>query len=170
MDQELTKQLQALFLETSRGAARNKMYALRAKKEGNLGLAALFTAISLSEDAQARRFLVQLRGQTGNSSTNILKSFTEEIPTTITLYEAAAQQAENCRDKAIHSACSQSARVQRMHLSLNKKLERKMASPENTSDSSYHICRFCGFIMEGQAPETCPICTAPTSRFTEIKQ
>ncbi|MDO8946943.1 MAG: hypothetical protein Q7U88_07270 [Desulfocapsaceae bacterium] len=166
MDKQLQKQLEELFLAMTRGAARKKIYALRARQEGNKALACLFAAISSSESAQAARFLIQLRGQTGSNEQNCSLAFTDEIPASITLYEKAAGQAGDVHDKAIHSASSQSVRVQRMHLNLKKKLERK--SQDKESKVSYHICQFCGFIMADKAPENCPICTAPASRFQEI--
>lgn len=170
MNQVLREQLQSVFFETSRGAARKKIFALRARKDGNTALAALFSAISLSESAQARRFLLQLRDHCGNTTANCDQAFTEEIPATISLYETAALHAETIGDKAMHTACSQSARVQRLHLSLKKKLDRRDTNQESGASVSYHVCQFCGFIMEGKTPENCPICTAPASRFTEIKE
>ncbi len=167
MDKQLQKQLEKLFLEMTRGAARKKIYALRARQDGNKALARLFTAISSSESAQAARFLIQLRGQTGSSEQNCSLAFNDEIPLSITLYEQATRQADDIHNKAMHSACSQSARVQRMHLNLKKKLDRRNGQDEE-SKISYHICQFCGFIMENRAPENCPICTAPASRFQVI--
>ncbi|MCX5869778.1 MAG: hypothetical protein NTY00_03920 [Deltaproteobacteria bacterium] len=165
MNQILQEQLQKIFMEMARGAARNKIYARRAEQEGNKALAGLFLAISNSESAQAARFLVQLRGQTGSNESNTSMAFDHEIPATINLYEQTGQLASDVQEKAMHNACSQSAKVQRMHLSLKKKLDR-----QNTPDSttSYHVCQFCGFIMAGKATENCPVCTAPASRFQEI--
>ncbi len=165
MNQILQEQLQKIFMEMTRGATRKKIYAMRAKQEGNKALASLFLAISNSESAQAARFLIQLRGQTGSNESNSSMAFDHEIPATINLFEQTGQLASDIQEKAMHSACSQSARVQRMHLSLKKKLDRK-DTQDNTA--SYHVCQFCGFIMEGKAPENCPICTAPASRFQEV--
>jgi len=165
MNQILQEQLQKIFMEMARGAARKKIYARRAEQEGNKALASLFSAISNSESAQAARFLIQLRGQTGSNESNSSMAFDHEIPTTINLYEQTGQLAGNIQEKAMLNACSQSAKVQRMHLSLKQKLDRKNA-PDNTT--SYHVCQFCGFIMEAKSPENCPVCTAPASRFQEI--
>jgi len=167
MNQRLKEQLQQLFLTLTLGSARKKIYALRAKQEGKRDMADLFSAISSSEAAQAARILVQLRGQTGSNEQNCVQAFEQEIPTTIEAYEKTAQLAGDCQDKAMHGACSQSARVQRMHLSLQKKLERR-GTPEQNRRPSYHVCRFCGFIMEDKIPDNCPICTAPASRFQKV--
>ncbi|MDO9043534.1 MAG: hypothetical protein Q7U64_14515 [Desulfocapsaceae bacterium] len=165
MNQLLQEQLQKIFMEMARGAARKKIYAMRAEQEGNKALASLFLAISNSESAQATRFLIQLRGQTGPHEQNCSWAFDQEIPATINLFEQTGQLASDLQEKAMHSACSQSAKVQRMHLSLKKKRDRKNTQNNTTN---YHVCQFCGFIMEDKAPENCPICTAPASRFQEV--
>lgn len=167
MKQILQEQLQQLFMRMTLGSARKKIYALRAQQEGDSDLAAFFLAISNSEAAQASRFLIQLRGHTGTNEENCAMAFEQEIPATIDSYEETSHLASDCRDKAIHGACSQSVRVQRMHLSLKKKLAKKSRQDEN-STVSYHVCQFCGFIMADKAPENCPICTAPASRFQKI--
>ena len=167
MNEILKEQLQKIFLAMARGAARKKIYAMRAAQDENKALVTLFSAISNSESAQAARFLIQLRGQTGSSEQNCTMAFSDEIPDSIKVYEQSAQLAGDSQEKALHSACSQSGRVQRMHLNLKKKLDRKGRQGEETT-TSYHVCQFCGFIMEDKAPEHCPICTAPASRFQEV--
>ena len=162
MDTATRQQIEEAFLEVSRTAARKTIYALRAEQNGRSQLAKLFRAIALSEKAQALRLLIQLRGRTGTNQENCWTAFEEEAPSLIRKYEEAARIAENAGERGMQSAFSQSSRVQRMHLSLKKKLDEDQAK-----DTPYHVCSFCGFIMEDHAPEKCPICTAPSSRFIE---
>lgn len=163
MDTITRQHIEEAFLEASRAAARKKIYALRAEQDGSIQLARLFRAIAFSEEAQALRLLLQLRGQTGSNDKNCETAFGEEIPSLVEKYEEAAGDAEKAGERAMQSAFSQSARVQRMHLNLKKKLDR---APDK--ESPYHVCSFCGFIMEGQPPEKCPICTASSSRFRSM--
>ncbi|MCF8055912.1 MAG: hypothetical protein K9K37_04635 [Desulfocapsa sp.] len=163
MDTKTRQQIEETFLEVSRIAARKTIYALRAERNGRSQLAKLFRAIALSEKAQALRLLIQLRGQTGTNQENCRSAFEAEIPSLIQKYEEAAKNAEHAGERAMQSAFSQSARVQRMHLRLKKKLDE-----DPVKDNPYYVCSFCGFIMEDHAPEKCPICTAPSSRFTSV--
>lgn len=151
------------FLRVSRAAARKKLYALRAEQDGHTQLAKLFRAIVVSEDAQAIRLLLQLRGQTGNNEQNCLVAFKEEIPSLVEQYEQGAEIAAEEGERAMESAFQQSAKAERIHLNLMSKLDKDPAR-----DKSYHVCTFCGFIMEEHAPDTCPICTAPASRFKHL--
>ncbi len=160
----ITQHLETLFLKASRGAARKAIYALRARQGGESALAALYDAMSQSEAAQARRLLIQLRGQTGTSGDNRQTCLTEEIPDLIENYNTATEHAREHGERAMHGAFSQSARVEKIYLSLLRKVEQN-----KISQGHYQVCRFCGFIREGhEAPENCPICTAPSSRFQAV--
>lgn len=156
-------QTETLFLEVSRAAARKKIYALKAEQEGDFQLAQLFRAIAVSEEAQARRLLLQLRGQIGKTDVNTHNTYKKEIPKLAEEYKAASENADNMDERAMRSIFSQSARVQQMHLSLKKKLDKH---PEKKY--SFHVCSFCGFTMVDQAPEHCPVCSAAARRFIEI--
>ena len=157
------KYLEAAFLNVSLAAARKKLYALRAEQDGHKQLAKLFRAIAISEDAQARRFLIQLRGQTGNNEQNCETAFQKEIPHLISLYEQALETATEEKERAMQFAFLQSIKVERIYVSLKKKLEQN-----SSKENSYHICSFCGFIMEEKAPEKCPVCAAASSRFQDV--
>lgn len=163
MNPQTRRHIETSFLIVSRAASRKKIYALRAEQDGNSQLAKLFSAIAISEEAQAKRLLLQLRGQTATTTENTKAAFTGEIPKLIKQYESAAETAEQADERAMHAAFSQSARVERMHIQLKKKLDK-----DPTKQCSYHICSFCGFIMEDQTPEKCPICTASAHRFKTI--
>jgi rubrerythrin len=161
MQPQTRHHLETVFLEVSRAAARKKIYALRAEQDRKQQLSRLFQAMAISEDAQARRFLLQLRGQTQKTKVNCITAFEEEIPELIARYNDAAETATKDGERAMELAFFQSARVERMHLHLYKTINKTERQP------SYHICSFCGFIKEEQAPDRCPICTTIASRFVE---
>lgn len=161
MNPQTRHHLETVFLEVSRAAARKKIYALRAEQDGKSQLARFFQAIATSEDAQARRFLFQLRGQTQKTGANCVTAFEEEIPDLVARYNGAAETAGKDGERAMEAAFSQSAQVERMHLSLFRKID------NTEKQGAYHICSFCGFIKEEQAPDHCPVCTAAASRFIE---
>ncbi|MEA3468402.1 MAG: hypothetical protein U9R57_09300 [Thermodesulfobacteriota bacterium] len=163
MDARTRQYTEKIFLNVSRAAARTKIYALRAEQDDNKPLAKLFRAIAISEETQALRLLLQLRGQTGKNEQNCKTAFENEIPSLITDYEEAEETAEKAGERAMQSIFLQSTKVHHIHLNLKKSLDNS-----SSKDSVYHVCTFCGFIMEDHAPHKCPICTASTSRFTKI--
>jgi rubrerythrin len=163
MDSATRTEIEKIFLEVSRTAARNKLYAMRAEQDGKTQAARLFRAMAISEEAQAVRFLLQLRGQTGKHAANCSMAFEEELPALITHCEQAQQTAAASGERAMEAAFSHSAKVARIFLGLKKKLDK-----DSTKSAPYHVCSFCGFTMEGNAPHKCPICTAPAQRFVEV--
>lgn len=160
MDAQTRQHTEKIFLRLSLATARTKVYALRAEQAGNQQLAKLFRAIATSEESQARRLLFQLRGHIGKNKQNRKTAFEDEIPDFIAKYEDALITAEQEGERAMQFVFQQSAKVHRIHLNLKKKLDN---DPSKTN--AYHVCTFCGFVMENHAPEKCPICTAPASRF-----
>lgn len=163
MDSATRTEIEKIFLEVSRGAARNKLYAMRAEQSGNIQSARLFRAMAIAEEAQAIRFLLQLRGQTGTDTVNCSMAFEEELPTLTKHCEQAQQTAAAGGERAMEAAFSHSSKVARIFVGLKKKLDK-----DSTQNTSYHVCSFCGFTMEGSAPHKCPICTAPAKRFLEV--
>lgn len=163
MENKTRKQIEAIFLEVSRCAARKKLYALRAEQDGHRQLARLFLAIASSEDALSRRLLFQLRGQIGKNEQNCHAAFTVEIPGLVEHYQQVLEAAEKTGERTLRSIFLQSTQVARVHLSLKRKLDR---TPDK--EVSYHICTFCGFIMEENAPVKCPVCGASTDRFQKV--
>jgi rubrerythrin len=46
--------------------------------------------------------------------------------------------------------------------------ERAKTAVERGKDIEYkpiHVCSICGFTMEGDAPDKCPVCGAPKAKF-----
>lgn len=163
LDSNTRVELEKSFLEVSRGAARNKLYALRAEQDANPQLARLFRAMARSQEAQALRFLLQLRGQIGGNKQNCSISFTEELPALVEHFQQAQRIATIAKERTLEGVFSHSAKVNRICLNLKKNLDQNPGK-----EIPYQVCSFCGFIMEGSAPDTCPICTAPKGRFQKV--
>ncbi len=145
-----------------RQASRSTMYALRADKDKRPELAVLFQALAESHARQAQRFLVQARGTVGSTEKNVAIAFTEELPTFIDLYENLQREAQEIGSKALITGCKHSLGVERMNRNLLQRLS------DDPQVRRYYVCDFCGFVSPDNAPEFCPICTAPKKRFIEI--
>ncbi|MEN8190794.1 MAG: rubredoxin-like domain-containing protein [Thermodesulfobacteriota bacterium] len=162
MEKKTERKTEEAFLAASLGEARAEFYQLRAKQDGEAGLAGLFGAMALSRKAQAKRFLHQLRGRIHSTGQNCGLAFDEEVPARVREYERGETIADEGNERAMAGAFSQSARVEKILLSLRKKSDSNGNTP-----AEYHVCNFCGFVMAGEAPERCPICTAARSRFDQ---
>jgi rubrerythrin len=83
------------------------------------------------------------------------------------LYPEAESHAVGHADRGAQRALVWGKKVTSIHKSLMK----RVLSAKNPSDSTqhYYVCEACGFIaLAESAPERCPICKAPSLRFTQI--
>lgn len=159
----MEEQLLVLYARLKKEAERSRIYAMRARKDGRPELSLLFQAVSASQEMQAQRFLVQLRGSVNATDDNEKLAFDEELPGFIREYAAMLAEARKIGSKALETGFMHSTAVQERNLDLHRQLDR---SPGETE---YHVCDFCGYIATGEPPENCPVCTAPRKRFMKIE-
>lgn len=155
-------QLLTLYARLKKEAERCTIYAMRAKKDGKNELSHLFRALAVSQNMQAQRFLVQIRGGVSSTDINEQTAFSEEIPAFIKHYEQMLIDAEQEGNKALETGFKHSKSVQQRNLDLHAHLS------ETERDAEYYVCDFCGYITEGEPPDNCPVCTAPKKRFLKV--
>jgi len=161
---QLDALLGEMYLQLSRGAARKRIFALRAVKEERPDLALFFLALAESEEAQARRLLYLLRGLVGTTKENVAEVMAEELPRLQNRYRRLGEE-----------AVQQGGMASVRHLSEQEQKVGKKNSflLQKTRDgkggvSAYYVCSFCGYVHENEAPETCPVCQAPRKRFRRV--
>ncbi|MDH3328228.1 MAG: hypothetical protein OEM01_03255 [Desulfobulbaceae bacterium] len=160
---KLDKELLMLFARLTKESERSKVYAMRAKKDGQPQLSLLFRALSASQAMQAQRFLVQIRGGVGTTPENEKTAFEEEIPAFIREYNAMLTEAEKDEAKALETGFRHSTAVQQRNLDLHSQLDKQ------SRDTEYYVCDFCGYVATDEPPDNCPVCTAPKNRFKKIE-
>jgi len=158
-----TKQLLTLYANLKKEAERCKVYAMRAKKDDLPELSLLLHALALSHNMQARRFLMQLRGSVGTTEENIRTAITEEIPGFIKVYGKMLQEASQEGSRALETGFLHSSAVQQRNIELYD-----IYDDADERESEYFVCDFCGYIAAGEAPDNCPVCTAPKKRFVRV--
>lgn len=158
----MEEKLLDLFALLSRSSTRSKVYSMRAIKDGRPRLAKLFLALAESQAMQAQRFLMQIRGTIGATDENEKIAFVTELPRVIDEYKELVAEAEQEGFKALATGFSQSREVDRLLLEIHDKLN------EQTAETEYHVCDFCGYVAVDEPPDNCPICTAPKSRFQKV--
>lgn len=152
-----------LFARLSRLSARNRLYAMRARKDNRPQLARLFLALADSQAMQARRFLMQIRGAVGATEENEHTVFATEFPEAISEYQELLAEAEQAGSKALATGFRHSAVVDRLILELYGKVT------EPGPETDYYVCDFCGYVATHEPPDNCPICTAPKNRFNRVE-
>jgi rubrerythrin len=162
---ELGRNLAQAFAEESKGAVRNKAYALKAEKEGHPEWASLLKAVANAKSVHARRFLNLLRGKIGTTKENLRTAVENEIRATRKMYPPMVQKAKGSV-KAVKKAFIQSNRTDEEHTVL---LEKTMEDGDAKKEAVYYVCQICGHIHLGVVPDNCPICKAVPGRFKKVE-
>lgn len=157
VDQEVEQILARIFAAESRAAARNRAFAAKADKEQRPGPAALFLAAAKSGEVRSRRLLNLMRGKIGDTDQNLAEAFGESRPG---LYPDPLPEAAARGGRVVQNALTQGRGIEKTVSALYRSYQ---ARPESRPD--YLVCRICGHLVVGQAPERCPVCKAIREKF-----
>jgi len=159
MTQELDSRMKLAMASESAAAARNRLYAAKAKKEGQLALAKLMTAMATGEQISARRALIHLRGKIGQAAAHLEELRQQKETAAAQIYPASRQAAASAGDRSAEAAFLQFEKVSRNHAAL-------LGNPGvDTDDHEFFVCQVCGYIALDVIPENCPVCGAVPERF-----
>lgn len=154
------------FVGEAKAYIRLEAYAEKAAAEGLPQIAALFRAVAASERIHAHRSLALL-GEVvvRDTESNLRASFEREERASGVYYPEFVRQAEEEGARPAALAFSQARDVEEEHARLYRRaLEHLLADATVT----YYVCRVCGHIAEGEAPETCPVCGVGKEHFQPV--
>jgi rubrerythrin len=159
--------LEEAFAGESQANRKYLFFSEKADEAGNKQLARLFRAAAEAETVHARNHL-RVLGEIKSDKENLQAAvggenyeFTEMYPGFIKQAKAEGnQKAENSFDLA--------NKVERIHHKLFQTALDDLESGKKAKDAPYYVCQVCGNTVEGEAPERCPICGAPRSKFKKI--
>jgi rubrerythrin len=59
--------------------------------------------------------------------------------------------------------------VEKIHHDLYQKALESLEAGQEPKVEPYYVCSVCGNTVAGEAPERCPICGAPRSKFKKVE-
>jgi rubrerythrin len=162
--QEITERnLKNAFAGESQAHMKYMVFADRAEREGLPNVARLFRAASFSEQIHATNHLKALGvGKTSENLTAALGGETYEITT---MYPEFMQAAELDSEKRALGSMHDALEAEKIHASLYSQASETVGGGGDIATLAIFVCPVCGFTMEGEAPERCPVCGAPSSKF-----
>lgn len=148
----------------AKAALRLKVFAEKAEQEGYKQMAQLFRVISYSEEVHGARALKVLK-DVKSTEENLAESFKNEQQVAGVAYNDFIKEAEAEGDKAAVLHFSQSRDAEETHAKLYKTaLDHMMEERETT----YYVCKVCGYVADGYLPDVCPICNAKKEQFVQV--
>ena len=161
MDKKLKDVFYLAYVGEAKAALRLKVYADKAEAEGYLPIAKLFRVIARSEEIHGARCLRMLK-EIKSTEENLTASFESEVNVAGVTYDDFIKLATEEGNESAILAFSQLRDVEDMHAGLYKEAMNHFMEERETT---YHVCRICGYISDGMAPDKCPVCGAGKEQF-----
>lgn len=159
--------LQEAFAGESQAHLRYLVYADVAEREGLPNIARLFRAASLSEQIHATNHL-RAQGGVGPTESNLKAAFGGESFEIAEMYPAYISVATMQEEKAALKSMQNAMEAEKVHAKLYSQAQQGVETKKDMELKEVYVCEACGYTMEGEAPERCPICGAIHTRFRKF--
>lgn len=161
---ELKNALHQAYTGEAKAALRLKLFAEQAESDGYPQVAKLFRVIAFSEEIHGTRCLRMLK-EVKNTEENLADSFASEMKVAEVAYDDFIKLANSQGDQKAALFLSQSRDVEETHAKLYKEAMNHLMEERETT---YHVCKVCGFVSDGVLPDECPVCAAGKEQFIEF--
>ncbi|MFH1359754.1 MAG: rubrerythrin family protein [Candidatus Omnitrophota bacterium] len=165
---EMTKQnMQNAFSGESQAHMKYAVFADQAEKEKKPNIARLFRAISYAERVHATGHLKVLGGikDTPSNLETAIKGETFEVTEMYPVYnEDAKFQGEKEAEKSTHYALE----AEKIHAQMYQEAKTTAESGKDIELEEVFICPICGYTVEGDVPDFCPVCSAKKEVFKKF--
>lgn len=157
-------------------------FAGKAEEEEYGNVARLFRAVAHAEYIHAGDHYQELRHLEGGFVANSMGAFgpgntlknlglavageTFEIEE---MYPAYMEVAEFQGEKDAHRSFEWAYKTEKMHKSLFERAREAVSESKDVDLGPVQVCEVCGYTLEGEAPDRCPVCNAEKNRFSAFQ-
>jgi len=156
--------LLAAFAGESQANRKYLAFAERAEAEGYKQVAKLFRAAAEAETIHALNHLREMKG-VKSTKENLLEAINGESYEFQKMYPQMIEDAKAEDAKGALRSFTFANEVEKIHAELYK---RALENIDSLTEKDYYVCKICGYTVEGDAPEECPICKAKKQAFKKI--
>jgi len=160
--------LKEAFAGESQANRKYTFFAEKADDAGNKQVARLFRAAAEAETVHARNHLKVL-GEVKSDRDNLGAAIGGEHYEFTTMYPGFIDQAKKENNKAATGSFDLANKVEQIHHRLFQAALKNLEAGKGFKDAPYYVCQVCGNTVEGEAPDRCPICGAPRSKFKKVE-
>ncbi|PKO03671.1 MAG: rubrerythrin [Chloroflexi bacterium HGW-Chloroflexi-5] len=157
--------LMAAFAGESQANRKYLAFAKKADDEGYAQVARLFRAAAHAETVHALTHF-RTAGEVKSTEENLKEAVAGEHYENSEMYPAFIKDAEEEGDAKALRSFTWANEVEKIHEMLYREALETLGKPGETYD--YYICPVCGYTHARTAPEKCPICGVPASKFEKI--
>ena len=161
------KNLRDAFAGESQAHMKYLIFAQKAEEEGKSNLARLFKAVAYAEQVHATNHFKAL-GDLGDSVENLQSAVggeNFEVEEMYPSYDAVAKlQDEKSAIRSIHYAIE----AEKIHAAMYTEAKQAAKDNKDVDFGDVYICPVCGYTVEGEAPESCPVCSVSKDKFVKF--
>ena len=160
--------LQSAFAGESQANRRYLFFADKAEKEGYPQVARLFRAAAEAETIHARNHFAAMDG-VGSTRDNLMAGAIGEHYEFTRMYPPFIEQAESEGNERARISFEYANEVEQIHHKHFEEAIKAFDAGQQLEDKPYFVCPACGNTVAGEAPEKCPICGTPRSKFKRVE-
>ncbi len=159
--------LKDAFAGESQANRKYLAFSKKAEQEGYKRAAKMFRAAAAAETVHAHNHLRELGG-IRSTRENLQEAISGESYEFQRMYpgmiEAALAEGKTNALKSFEYANA----VEKVHADLYKKVLDRLEQDKGAG-ADFHVCQVCGYTVEGEAPDECPVCKSKKSAFTKVE-
>lgn len=160
--------LSSAFAGESMAHMKYLVFAEIAEKEGFPNIARLFRAIAYAEFVHAKNHLNAL-GKVSGTAQNLDVAYQGESFEIDEMYPAYKAVAELQEEKQALRSINYALEAEKIHKAMYSEAKESVEKrKEDIKIGDIYICPVCGYTVEGEAPERCPVCNVPKEKFVKF--
>lgn len=156
--------LKAAFAGESQASRRYHAFAEVAAREGKPNVERLLRAAAFSETIHAKKHLSVL-GELKDTAANLRAAISGENYEHTSMYPEFISEAEKEGNEQAALSFRYANEAEKAHERYFTAALEAVEAGGDLPTQDYWVCTGCGYTMEGEAPERCPVCGAPRSMF-----
>jgi rubrerythrin len=160
--------LQEAFAGESQANRKYLFFSEKADEAGNKQVARLFRAAAEAETVHARNHL-RVLGDIKSDKDNLNAAIGGEHYEYTKMYPGFIEQAKKESSQAAARSFDLANQVEQVHHGLFQTALKNLEAGRSFKDVPYYVCPVCGNTVEGAAPDRCPVCNTPGSKFKKIE-
>ncbi|MFA5056087.1 MAG: rubrerythrin family protein [Dehalococcoidia bacterium] len=162
------KNLKEAFAGESQANRKYLFFAEKAEQEGYKRVARLFRAAAAAETVHARNHLREMQ-VIGSTAENLKVAVAGELHEFTEMYPQFIKQAESEEQAKAKHSFDIANKVEKIHHGLFEAALAALDKEKGQDGETFHVCRVCGYTVEGEAPDKCPVCGATKKAFDPVE-
>jgi len=158
------KDLMDAFAGESQANRKYLAFAKKAEAEGFRQIAKLFRAAAEAETVHAHNHLREAGG-IKSTKENLEAAISGETFEFQKMYPGMIEDAKAEAFEGALKSFVYANEVEKVHAELYKKA---LAAMGSNPDVDYYVCQVCGYTVEGEPPDECPVCKSKKQAFNKV--